>query len=124
MSDLFKLIIAGGRDFSDAQTLGTNVVAFLKSQGITQTEQLEIVSGMARGADRLGHQFATLNKCAIAEFPAKWGTYGKSAGYRRNAEMAKYADALIAFWDGESRGTQHMILTMQQLNKPVAIVEY
>ncbi|WP_417886662.1 hypothetical protein [Zunongwangia sp.] len=46
---------------------------------------------------------------AIKQFPANWNKYGKSAGYRRNAEMAEYADALIAFWDGKSISTKHLI---------------
>jgi hypothetical protein len=40
---------------------------------------------------------------------ADWDTYGKSAGYRRNADMAKYSDAVVCFWDGVSKGTKHMI---------------
>ena len=42
-------------------------------------------------------------------FPADWDKYGKRAGYLRNVQMAEYADALLAFWDGESRGTKNMI---------------
>ena len=45
----------------------------------------------------------------IKEFPAKWGQYGKRAGYLRNEEMANYATHCICFWDGESKGTKHMI---------------
>ncbi len=64
---------------------------------------------MARGADKLGYDWGKANNIPIAEFPADWNRYGKSAGYRRNVEMAKNADALLALWDGKSRGTRHMI---------------
>ena len=39
----------------------------------------------------------------------------------RNHEMVEYADALVAVWDGKSRGTQHMILNMQKTGKPVYV---
>ena len=57
-------------------------------------------------------------------FPAQWNVYGKSAGFIRNAEMGHYADAAICFWDGKSRGTQHMINTMRHLQKPVFVFNY
>ena len=72
-------------------------------------KDIEIVSGTAMGADRLGERYAKENGYKLKRFPAEWDKYGKSAGYRRNAEMAKYADACVVFWDGVSRGTKHMI---------------
>ncbi len=69
----------------------------------------EVVSGAAYGVDQLGEMYGKRNGLPIRSFPAEWQKYGKSAGYRRNEVMAKNADALIAVWDGESRGTKHMI---------------
>ena len=46
--------------------------------------------------------------CSLRVFPADWEKYGKSAGVRRNEQMAIYSDAVIVFWDGFSRGTQNM----------------
>ena len=54
-------------------------------------------------------------------FIPDWDKDGRSAGYKRNAEMAEYADALIAVWDGDSKGTKHMIECMNKLNKKVYI---
>ena len=68
-----------------------------------------VISGGARGADSLGERWANENKKELLRFPADWGKYGRAAGHIRNAEMAKNADALIAIWDGESRGTKDMI---------------
>ena len=68
-----------------------------------------VISGTARGADRLGEDYAFKNDIACERYPAEWDKHGKSAGYIRNTLMADNADALIAIWDGESRGTKHMI---------------
>lgn len=99
-----KVIIAGGRDFSDYDNLCQVCNKILSEQ-----TNIEIVSGVANGADKLGERFAFDNGYPIKQFPADWDKFGKSAGYKRNAEMAEYADALIAFWDGKSKGTKHMI---------------
>ena len=68
-----------------------------------------IISGTARGADTFGEQWGEARGITIYQFPAEWDKYGKSAGYKRNENMAKHAQALVAIWDGESRGTKHMI---------------
>ena len=69
----------------------------------------EVISGAARGADALGEEWARENGIPVRRFPAEWSRYGKSAGVVRNSQMAHNADALIALWDGKSRGTEHMI---------------
>jgi hypothetical protein len=99
-----KVIIAGGRDFNDYDKLKIACDFTLKNQ-----DYVIIISGTANGADKLGEKYANDNGHPIKQFPADWDKYGKSAGYRRNSEMAKDSDALIAFWDGKSRGTKSMI---------------
>ena len=99
-----KVIIAGCRDFNNYNLLKSTCDNILKNQ-----EKIEIVSGTARGADQLGEQYAQEKGLEIKKFPADWETYGKRAGFLRNAQMAMYADALIAFWDGQSKGTMNMI---------------
>jgi hypothetical protein len=118
-----KLIIAGGRDFVD---LSHAIVCINKliDQGKIQEEGLEIVSGMARGADTVGINIASSNKLPLHEFPANWDKHGKAAGFLRNIDMAKFSDALVAFWDGQSKGTEHMIKTMRSKNKPVYVFRY
>lgn len=98
-----KIIIAGSRDFNDYETL-KKVCDFM----LSRQDEVEIVSGTARGADQLGERYARERGYSIKQFPADWSK-GKSAGYLRNEDMAKYGDALIAFWDGKSNGTNHMI---------------
>jgi hypothetical protein len=82
----------------------------------------EIVSGGARGVDTFGEIYARDNCIKVKVFPADWNTHGKKAGYLRNVQMAEYADALLAIWDGESKGTKHMIDTMKRMNKQVYVV--
>jgi hypothetical protein len=116
---MFKVIIAGGRDFNDYELLCKKCDHMLSEQS-----DIEIVSGKARGADSLGERYAKERGYNVKEFPAQWDMFGKSAGYRRNAEMADYADALIAFWDGESKGTNHMINLAKEKNIKIKVVNY
>lgn len=98
-----KIIIAGGRDFNDYAKLESSMFDCFDGDSV------HIISGNARGADRLGEAWARARNIPVTIMPAEWDKYGKSAGYRRNQDMAKKADAVIAFWDGASRGTKHMI---------------
>lgn len=111
-----KTIIAGSRDFVDSDFLVDHMWHRPDEMQIT-----EVVSGGARGADKLGEAYGSFISVPVTVFPAKWKQYGPAAGPIRNVEMAKYADALIAFWDGKSKGTKHMIHTMLDLKKPVLV---
>lgn len=100
-----KVIIAGSREITDYAT----VERAIRESGFQITE---VVSGTARGVDRLGERWARENGIVVAPFPAQWKVGGKQnlgAGLLRNALMAEYADALIAIHDGVSRGTANMI---------------
>ena len=114
-----KIIIAGGRDFLDFDLMSSKLDHYTSN-----LKDIEIVSGGANGADSLGEKYANLNNHSIKRFPADWDKYGKGAGFKRNCQMANYADALIAFWDGSSRGTQHMINTANKKGIQVKIVKY
>ena len=116
-----KVIIAGGRDFDDFDLLCDKCDNILSEQ---PQGTVEIVSGTAKGADKLGEQFAIERRYGIKTFPAHWEKHGKSAGYIRNREMGEYADALIAFWDGESKGTKHMIDIAEELELKIRIIRY
>jgi hypothetical protein len=113
---MIKVIIAGGRNFDDFNRLCQICDEFLQDQN-----NIEIVSGAYKGADLLGERYAAERNYPIKQFPANWRQYGKSAGLKRNTEMASYADILIAFWDGESKGTKHMIELATQVGLSVQI---
>ena len=120
---MIKVIIAGTRDFNDYAFLKKNVDYFL--QGINpNNEEIEIVSGNARGADKLGERYAKEHNLPVKLFPANWDKYGKRAGYLRNQEMANYSDVLIAFWDEKSKGTKHMIDIAKKQGLTVIVVGY
>ena len=116
---MFKVIIAGTRSFDDYELLKAKMDRLLSQQ-----RDVEIVSGTARGADQLGERYAVERGLPIKQFPADWNTYGKSAGYRRNAEMAEYADAAVVFWDGKSRGSKHMIDLAKRKGIAVRVIVY
>lgn len=98
-----KTIIAGSRTINDLRLLER----IIEDSGFSISE---VVCGGARGVDDLGRKWAgNGNRIPIKFFIPNWDKWGKSAGMRRNREMAEYADALIAIWDGESRGTKNMI---------------
>jgi hypothetical protein len=99
-----RVIISGSRDFDDYDTLEVACDDLLHKIDVEC-----ILSGCARGADKLGETYATNRGYPVEPWPADWDTHGKSAGYKRNADMAANADMLIAFWDGQSKGTKHMI---------------
>ena len=103
----YRVIIAGSRSFNNYALLREHCLSVLQEK--MKTHRVIIVSGHARGADSLGERFANELGFPFELHPAKWRLLDKAAGMVRNAEMAKCSDALIAFWDGESRGTRHMI---------------
>lgn len=131
-----KVIIAGSRDFDDYEKL-CNYCDYL----LQDKNDIEIVSGAAPGADKLGEKYAEERGYPIKPFPAAWNDikgkpaheiginkagreYWKVAGFVRNVEMANYADALIAFWLNMSKGTQHMIQVANDYDLQIRIHRY
>ncbi len=117
----YKVIIAGGRHFDNYELLKEKCNYFLQDK--VKTHRIVVVSGKASGADKLGERYAEEKGYEIEEHPANWEQNGRAAGPIRNAEMAKASNALIAFWDGESRGTQSMINLAKKHNLEVATVK-
>lgn len=117
-----RLIIAGSRDFNDYELLCEKCDSFLSDH--KNDLSITIVSGGAKGADRLGEKYAKEMNYKLMVIPANWNQYGRSAGVIRNEEMAKAGDALIAFWDGKSKGTKHMIDIATKQKLIVTIVNF
>ena len=140
---MVRIIIAGGREFNDYELLEqsvNNIIFDLECRNtvtgignesrINEKHLIEFISGTARGADQLGEKYVNESIWSVKRFPANWDLYGKSAGYIRNEQMAKYAmsdnsyGVLIAFWDGKSRGTKHMIDLAKKYGLEVHVVNY
>lgn len=130
---LSRQIWQGGRLIAEPQTAGNLLIAGSRSlervpqlpkllevliEDLEQKRKLPrgmgVISGGARGVDKAAEHIGRPTEV----FPARW-SMGKSAGYVRNLTMAKVADAALILWDGQSKGTRHMIATMQKRGKPV-----
>lgn len=110
-----KIIVAGSRTFN-------NYLLLKETLDNLDIEITEIVCGEARGADLLGKKYAYEKAIPCKSFYPDWQLYGRRAGFIRNHEMGDYADYLVAFWDGKSRGTKDMITYMNSIGKHGKIV--
>jgi hypothetical protein len=130
-----RVIIAGSRGFNDYELLCKKCTEFIpdleeeKRKNPLLCTSVNIISGNAAGADTLGKQFAMQNKLSLSVFKPDWKKYNKSAGFIRNEAMAKFAKGdekclLIAFWDGKSKGTKHMIDVAAKAGIETKIVNY
>jgi hypothetical protein len=115
-----RIIIAGSRAFKDYKLLVQEVDKFIEENGF---RNVTIVSGTATGADQLGEYYAAKKNLPCQKFPAQWDKYGKSAGYKRNVEMADYAGACIIFRVAMSKGSTHMANIAQEKNLILKVIE-
>lgn len=132
---LVKVIIAGPRDYNDYPYFRMKCLISLSeimtSHGLdfSRTEHrnlVEIISGHARGVDSMGERLAVELGMQLKVMPAEWSSYGKSAGPRRNGQMADYALEvkechLIAFISKTCVGTKNMVELAYHRNIPTII---
>lgn len=121
------IIIAGSRDYNNYEQL-KNISSALISMYADKDDDITIISGGARGADMLGERFALDNNYKIVRKSADWDKWGKSAGYRRNCDMAieakKYDKCLcLAYSINNSKGTSHMINICDKYDVPCIKIE-
>lgn len=112
---MFKLAVIGSRTFTDYQLLKNELDKF---------PPFTLISGGAKGADKLAEQYADLHDYEKVIFRPNWDLYGKSAGFKRNVEIIQECDECIAFWDGKSNGTQHSINLANQYNKVIKVIKF
>lgn len=120
-----KILVVGTRDFDDEILLNTTL------DGIVNTDlQTEIISGGAKGADKMAKIYSEWKDLDFKEFKADWKNLGKSAGPIRNHQMIDYikgkpqSSIVVAFWDGQSRGTKHTIDLARRNNLLTIVVYY
>ena len=114
-----RIVIAGCRDYNNYDEAKKYIDSCLSN--IRKENNIIIVSGCASGADAIGERYAKENGFEVEKHPADWKKYGKSAGPKRNEQMAKVCDFVICFWDYQSKGTKSMIDYAKMYNKPIRI---
>lgn len=117
--DKIRVIISGPGNFDDYEVL-CKVCDYI----LINRSNIEIVSGGSIGADRLGERYAKDKGYWYQIFRPEWDKYDKGAVLRRNGEMAKYADALIAFWDGKCYRTAHLINMARLYKLKIKVYRY
>ncbi len=115
---IMKLIVAGSRRITDYNVV-KEAIDGLVAQGMAITT---IIEGTARGVDRLASRYAQEHALENIRVPAEWKLYQRGAGIQRNRRMAEMGDAMLALWDGRSRGTMNMIQIAKSLGLPVTVV--
>lgn len=85
-------------------------------------EVTEIVSGGARGIDTCAREYANANGIKLTEFLPEYEKYGRNAPFKRNLQIIDYADLVLAFWDGKSKGTKYVIDNCKKRNKKVHVI--
>jgi predicted Rossmann fold nucleotide-binding protein DprA/Smf involved in DNA uptake len=113
-----KLIIAGSRSLEDYSWMEAKLNKILSDT----SEPVVVISGGAKGADRLGERYAEERGFEVVVMPAEWEKHGKKAGYLRNKQMAEQCTHAVIFWDGESPGSRHMISICENLNIPHRVI--
>jgi len=123
---MFSLAVIGSRSFKDYETLEYEIDRIFKAKKRAMPERnMCIVSGGARGADRLAKRYADEHEeVHYIEHPADWKTHGKKAGILRNLDIVKDAHSVLAFWNGKSKGTKHTLGLAQTLGKPIKVVRF
>jgi hypothetical protein len=111
--------IIGSRTFTDYQLLKDKCLRVL-----SRSKNVTIISGGAKGADSLAERFAAEFKLPIIVVKADWQTHGRSAGMIRNNQLLSFATHAIAFWNGESKGTSHMITNAINQKKEIRIIDF
>jgi len=107
--EAYRVIVAGGRDFSDYEFMKETLDRLFYLSDEFDTIPIKIISGMAKGADTLAIRYADENELTKILFPANWKYHRRLAGFLRNEDMLRIATHLVAFWNGQSHGTKHMI---------------
>ena len=114
-----RIVIAGCRDYNNYYEAKEHIDFCLSN--IKLENEIIIVSGCAGGANKIGERYAEENGYRLERYPADWRKFGRSAGPKRNKQMAEICDYVICFWDGKSRGSKSMIDYAKKYNKPIKI---
>jgi uncharacterized phage-like protein YoqJ len=113
-----RLAVIGSRNFRDYDLLYNKIVFYFGDRAKL------IVSGGAKGADALAEVFAKQAKIPTKIYEPDWDKFGKAAGMIRNQKIIEGCDAVICFWDGESKGSKNSLSLAKKMKKDTVIVYY
>jgi hypothetical protein len=118
--------VVGSRSFHDYDELKKILDSEIKHARLYKPDRkVRIVSGGARGADTLARRYAySREDVEYTEHRPDWKKYGRKAGIVRNFEVIKNSGRIIAFWNGKSKGTKHVITAARQIGKHVKVVRF
>ena len=106
MGKSYRVLITGSRDWCDENRIAGALLYEVSRR--PASDRIIVIHGAARGADSLAARVAVHYGWQVEAHPADWARFGKSAGFRRNAEMvARGADVCLAFIKDNSRGASH-----------------
>jgi len=123
---MFSLGVVGSRSFHDYEVLEYEIDKIFKGKRLAEpNRRMCIVSGGARGADRLAKRYADEHLGVhYIEYKPDWEAHGKRAGFMRNVEIVKDSHMVLAFWNGKSKGTKHTMGLAQSLNRRLKVVRF
>ena len=116
-----RLAVVGSRGFG-SRALVFEELDKLRNKAIENDQSLVIVSGGARGVDSWAIEFAIARDVEYIEHLPDWDLHGKSAGFKRNHTIWDDATCGIAFWDGQSKGTEHSFKIAENQDKALKVV--
>jgi hypothetical protein len=114
------------KHFIKLGVIGSRIFDFYEilKEELTNYNIATIVSGGAKGADSLAKKYSEEYNIPIIEYLPQWNVFGNKAGFIRNELIVKESDELIAFWDGESKGTLSSIKLAEKHNKKIKVINY
>lgn len=111
MSAAMKVAVIGSRGITD-----------IRLEDYLPAETDEIVSGGAKGVDTVARIYAEENGICLTEFLPDYARYKRGAPLKRNEQIIEYADLILAFWDGSSKGTKFVIDKAEKLGKKITVI--
>jgi hypothetical protein len=120
----FVLIVAGSRTITDWPFVENQINIFLDESFTDEYNTLTIVSGCAKGVDKLGEMYARCYDDGLQYCPADWDKFGKRAGFIRNHKMAQIASHCLVICENGSNGSLHMAETARTAGLITKFVEY
>ena len=123
-NEKFYVLVVGSRTFTDYELMKSKLDKLLVNHS-----DIVVVSGGAKGADKLAEQYAKEKGYALKVFTAEWSKFGNSAGYKRNEDMHQYISqftnrGVVAFWDNKSKGTAHSFELSKKYNNPLRVIKF